>query len=34
MAEATKMLQDPKGLGGQLGGLNLPGGFSGLFGKR
>ena len=34
MAEATKMLQDQKGLGGQLGGLNLPGGLSGLFGKR
>ena len=34
MAEATKMLQDPKGLGGQLGGLNLPGGLSGLFGKK
>lgn len=34
MAEATKMLQDPKGIGGQLGGLNLPGGLSGLFGKK
>ena len=34
MAEATKMLQDSKGLGGQLGGLNLPGGLSGLFGKK
>ena len=34
MAEATKMLQDGKGLGGQLGGLNLPGGLSGLFGKK
>ena len=34
MAEATKMLQDPKGLGGQLGGMNLPGGLSGLFGKK
>ena len=34
MAEATKMLQDQKGLGGQLGGLNLPGGLSGLFGKK
>lgn len=34
MAEATKMLQDPKGLGGQLGGLGLPSGLSGLFGKK
>ena len=34
MAEATKMLQDPKGLGGQLGGMGLPGGLSGLFGKK
>ena len=34
MAEATKMLQDPRGLGGQLGNLNLPGGFSGLFPGR
>jgi signal recognition particle subunit SRP54 len=35
MAEATKMLQDPRGLGGQLGGMNLPGGLSGLFaGKK
>ncbi|MRX51526.1 signal recognition particle protein [Paracoccus sp. S-4012] len=36
MAEATKLLQDPRGLGGQLGGMNLPGGLSGLFkgGKR
>ena len=34
MAEATKMLQDPRGIGGQLGGLNLPGGLSGLFGKK
>ncbi|ARC37112.1 signal recognition particle protein [Paracoccus yeei] len=34
MAEATKMLQDPKGLGGQLGGMSLPGGLSGLFGKK
>lgn len=34
MAEATKMLQDPKGLGRQLGGMNLPGGLSGLFGKK
>ncbi|WBU65212.1 signal recognition particle protein [Paracoccus aerodenitrificans] len=34
MAEATKMLQDPKGLGGQLGGAGLPGGLSGLFGKK
>ena len=29
------MLQDPKGLGGQLGGMGLPGGLSGLFkGKK
>ena len=34
MAEASKMLQDPKGLGGQLGGMQLPGGLSGLFGGR
>ena len=34
MAEATKMLQDPKGLGGQLGGMGLPSGLSGLFGKK
>lgn len=34
MAEATKMLQDPKGLGGDLGKLGLPGGLSGLFGKK
>ncbi|PZO67742.1 MAG: signal recognition particle protein [Paracoccus denitrificans] len=34
MAEATKMLQDSKGLGGQLGGAGLPGGLSGLFGKK
>ncbi|WP_313137332.1 signal recognition particle protein [Paracoccus jeotgali] len=34
MAEATKMLQDPRGLGGQLGGMNLPGGLSGMFGKK
>ena len=34
MAEAAKMLQDPKGLGGQLGGLQLPGGLSGLFGRK
>ena len=34
MAEATRMLQDQKGLGGQLGGMNLPGGLSGLFGKK
>ncbi|WP_299907163.1 signal recognition particle protein [uncultured Paracoccus sp.] len=34
MAEATKMLQDPKGLGGQLGGAGLPAGLSGLFGKK
>ncbi|AUH32501.1 signal recognition particle protein [Paracoccus tegillarcae] len=34
MAEATEMLQDPKGLGGQLGGAGLPSGLSGLFGKK
>ncbi|MFV0293939.1 MAG: signal recognition particle protein [Paracoccus sp. (in: a-proteobacteria)] len=34
MAEASRMLQDPKGLGGQLGGAGLPGGLSGLFGKK
>ena len=34
MAEATKMLQDPKGLGGQLGKAGLPSGLSGLFGKK
>ena len=34
MAEATRMLQDPKGLGGQLSGMNLPGGLSGMFGKK
>ncbi|MFV0300652.1 MAG: signal recognition particle protein, partial [Paracoccus sp. (in: a-proteobacteria)] len=34
MAEATKMLQDPKGLGGQLGGAGLPSVLSGLFGKK
>ncbi|MCZ0962090.1 signal recognition particle protein [Paracoccus benzoatiresistens] len=34
MAEAQKMLQDPKGLGGQLGKAGLPGGLSGLFGKK
>ncbi len=34
MAEATKMLQDPKGLGGDLGKMNLPGGLSGLFGRK
>ena len=34
MAEATRMLQDPKGLGGQLGQAGLPGGLSGLFGKK
>lgn len=34
MAEATKMLNDPKGLGGQLGGMNLPGGLSGMFRKK
>lgn len=34
MAEATKMLQNPQGIGKQLGGLNLPGGLSGMFGKK
>lgn len=34
MAEASRMLQDPKGLGGQLGGAGLPGGLSGLFKGR
>jgi signal recognition particle subunit SRP54 len=34
MAEATKMLQDPKGLGGDLMKAGLPGGLSGLFGKK
>ncbi|MDO5630661.1 MAG: signal recognition particle protein [Paracoccus sp. (in: a-proteobacteria)] len=34
MAEAAKMLQDPRGLGGQLGGMGLPGGLSGMFGKK
>jgi signal recognition particle subunit SRP54 len=34
MAEATKMLQDPKGLGGDLSKAGLPGGLSGLFGKK
>lgn len=34
MAEATKMLQDPKGLGGALGKAGLPGGLSGMFGKK
>lgn len=34
MAEATRLLQDPKGFGGQLGGASLPGGLSGLFGKK
>ena len=34
MAEAAKMLQDPKGLGGQLGQAGLPGGLSGLFSKK
>ncbi|MDO5606645.1 MAG: signal recognition particle protein [Paracoccus sp. (in: a-proteobacteria)] len=34
MAEATKALQDPRGLGGQLGGAGLPAGLSGLFGKK
>ena len=34
MAEATKMLQDPNGLGGQLGKAGLPGGLSGLFPKK
>lgn len=34
MAEAAKMLQDPKGLGGELGKAGLPGGFSGMFPKK
>ncbi|MFN3279117.1 MAG: signal recognition particle protein [Paracoccus hibiscisoli] len=34
MAEAQKMLADPKGLGGQLGRAGLPGGLGGLFGKK
>ncbi|MDO5612019.1 MAG: signal recognition particle protein [Paracoccus sp. (in: a-proteobacteria)] len=34
MAEAAKMLQDPRGLGGQLGGMGLPSGLSGMFGKK
>jgi molybdenum-dependent DNA-binding transcriptional regulator ModE len=34
MAEAQKMLSDPKGLGGQLGRAGLPGGLGGLFGKK
>ncbi|WP_378942296.1 signal recognition particle protein [Paracoccus sp. R86501] len=34
MAEAQKMLQDPKGLGGQLGKAGLPSGLGGLFGKK
>ena len=34
MAEAQKMLQDPRGLGGQLGKAGLPGGLSGMFGKK
>ncbi|MGR3397734.1 MAG: signal recognition particle protein [Paracoccus sp. (in: a-proteobacteria)] len=34
MAEAQKLLQDPKGLGGQLGRAGLPGGLGGLFGKK
>ncbi|MDB6175918.1 signal recognition particle protein [Paracoccus sp. Z330] len=34
MAEATKMLQDPKGLGGDLSKAGLPGGLSGMFGKK
>lgn len=34
MAEAQKMLADPKGLGGQLGRAGLPGGLGGMFGKK
>ncbi|MBC9248024.1 signal recognition particle protein [Paracoccus sp. 11-3] len=34
MAEATRMLQDPKGLGGDLSKAGLPSGLSGLFGKK
>ena len=34
MAEAQKMLADPKGLGGQLGRAGLPGGLGGIFGKK
>ena len=34
MAEATKLLQDPKGLGGDLSKAGLPGGFGGMFGKK
>ncbi|MGV3693431.1 MAG: signal recognition particle protein [Paracoccus marcusii] len=34
MAEAQKMLADPKGLGGQLGRAGLPAGLGGLFGKK
>jgi len=34
MAEAQKLLADPKGLGGQLGRAGLPGGLGNLFGKK
>lgn len=34
MAEAQKMLADPKGLGGQLGRAGLPAGLGGMFGKK
>ncbi|MFN3276706.1 MAG: signal recognition particle protein [Paracoccus sp. (in: a-proteobacteria)] len=34
MAEAQKLLADPKGLGGQLGRAGLPGGLGGMFGKK
>lgn len=34
MAEAQKMLADPKGLGGQLGRAGLPSGLGNLFGKK
>ncbi|WP_394226965.1 signal recognition particle protein [Paracoccus marcusii] len=34
MAEAQKMLADPKGLGGQQGRAGLPAGLGGLFGKK
>ena len=34
MAEAGRLLQDPQGLGGQLGKAGLPAGLSGLFGKK
>jgi len=34
LAEAQKMLSDPRGLGGQLGKAGLPGGLGGMFGKK